>query len=328
VDEQLILVRAIHFAATLTVAGVMIFLGYVAEPALRGEAQEGAVAAVVRVRLAWLAWISLAVAVVSGAAWLIVLAQQLSDGTVTAVLRDGIVHIVLTRTGFGADWMVRFGLAALLAMLLPFGFARRTAWGRGLAALIAAGLAGSLAFAGHAVASPGVAGLVHLVADILHLIAAAAWLGALAPLAMLLHAVEREITGREPDKSPNGATVAIAREATRRFSNLGVVSVGTLVATGIVNSWMLVGDVAGLVDTDYGRLLAVKIALFGVMVAIAAVNRLRLTPRLLQADDTGTGLGALGALRRNSLIEAGIGAIILIIVGELGTLPPGLHENG
>jgi putative copper resistance protein D len=324
VDEQLILVRAIHFAATLTVAGIMIFRGYVAEPAFRTATQESIVAAVVRVRLAWLAWISLAVAVVSGAAWLVVLAQQLSDGTVTAVLRDGIVRIVLTRTGFGADWMVRFGLAALLAVLLPFGFA----WGRGLAALIAAGLAGSLAFAGHAVASPGVAGLVHLVADILHLIAAAAWLGALAPLAMLLHAVEREITGREPDKSPNGATVAIAREATRRFSNLGVVSVGTLVATGIVNSWMLVGDVAGLVDTDYGRLLAVKIALFGVMVAIAAVNRLRLTPRLLQADDTGTGLGALGALRRNSLIEAGIGAIILIIVGELGTLPPGLHENG
>ena len=65
--------------------------------------------------------------------------------------------------------------------------------------------------------------------------------------------------------------------ATRRFSTLGLLSVGTLLATGLVNTWMLAGSLAALLETDYGRLLLPKIALFVAMVAIASINRLRLT---------------------------------------------------
>jgi copper resistance protein D len=81
---------------------------------------------------------------------------------------------------------------------------------------------------------------------------------------------------------------------TRRFSTLGIVSVGVLVATGIINSWVLVGSVPALVGTDYGRLLLVKVALFFVMMAIAGVNRLRLTPRLVQAPSAAVAENALG----------------------------------
>jgi putative copper resistance protein D len=130
VDEQLIVARAIHFAATMAVAGVMMFSLCVAEPAFLAGGGTHRVAVTVRARLAWFAWISFTIALASGAAWLIILAQQLSDGTVTAVLRDGIVRIVLTRTSFGADWTVRFGLAVLLAAILPFRFARQTPWCR------------------------------------------------------------------------------------------------------------------------------------------------------------------------------------------------------
>jgi putative copper export protein len=62
------------------------------------------------------------------------------------------------------------------------------------------------------------------------------------------------------------------------------------------------------------------------MVSVAAVNRLRLTPRLIQDRDDFARQNALRQLRNNSLIEAGIGAVILLIVGALGTLPPGLQE--
>jgi putative copper resistance protein D len=113
---------------------------------------------------------------------------------------------------------------------------------------------------------------------------------------------------------------------TRRFSTLGIVSVGVLVATGIINSWVLVGSVPALVGTDYGRLLLVKVALFFVMMAIAGVNRLRLTPRLVQAPSAAVAENALRQLQRNSLVEAAVGAIIVFIVGVLGTLPPGLDE--
>jgi len=76
-----------------------------------------------------------------------------------------------------------------------------------------------------------------------------------------------------------GVALPSAREAVLRLSTLGIVSVVTLVATGIINILMLVGSVAALVGTDYGRLLLVKIALFLVMLAIAGVNRLLLTPQ-------------------------------------------------
>jgi copper resistance protein D len=88
---------------------------------------------------------------------------------------------------------------------------------------------------------------------------------------------------------------------------------------------MLVGSVASLVGTDYGRLLLLKIALFCVMLAIAGVNRIVLTPRLNAAH--GGAQYLLRQLRINSVIEATIGMIILVIVGVLGTLPPGIQEH-
>ena len=151
-----------------------------------------------------------------------------------------------------------------------------------------------------------------------HLVAAAAWVGALVPLALLLHT-----TGRSLDQS----AIVIARCAVQRFSTLGVVSVGTLAATGMINTWVLAGSVSALFGTDYGRLLLVKVALFLLMVATAAVNRLVLTPRLVREFDPATGREALRRLRNNSLIETAIAAIILVIVALLGTLPPGLHEE-
>jgi putative copper resistance protein D len=317
-DDPLIWWRALHFTATLLVAGVVFFLAFVAEPAFAVADKSASLPASVRRALNAIAWISLAVAVMSGAAWLIALAQQLSDGTVTAVLRDGIVWIVLTRTGFGTDWIVRLALAVLLGACLPIGAATPILMRRSVGVGAAAGLVGSLAFAGHAAAGSGVEGIVHLVADIVHLVAAATWVGALVPLAILLGAAGR---------SAEPPALAIAAAATRRFSVLGIASVGTLLATGIANTWVLVGSVAALLDTLYGLLLLVKIALFLIMVAIAAVNRRVLTPQLIQESDRAARREALRRLRRNSLIEAAVAAVIIVIVGMLGTLPPASHDE-
>jgi copper resistance protein D len=49
----------------------------------------------------------------------------------------------------------------------------------------------------------------------------------------------------------------------------------------------LVGSIPALVGTDYGRLLAAKVALFFAMVAVAAINRFRLTPGLVLAPAPG-----------------------------------------
>jgi putative copper resistance protein D len=111
-----------------------------------------------------------------------------------------------------------------------------------------------------------------------------------------------------------------------RFSPLGVVSVGTLVATGVVNTWVLAGSVSALVATDYGHLLGVKVGLFFVMLSFGATNRLWLAPRLVHAPSSAAAAQALRSIERNSLIEAVLGTIIIVIVGLLGTMAPGSQD--
>ena len=64
-----------------------------------------------------------------------------------------------------------------------------------------------------------------------------------------------------------------------RFSTLAAGVLAALVATGSFMAWRIVGSWDGLVSTDYGRLLLVKIGVALVAVAIAAVNRFVLLPR-------------------------------------------------
>ena len=116
-----------------------------------------------------------------------------------------------------------------------------------------------------------------------------------------------------------GATWRSARR--RRFSWLGIACVAALLASGIVNSWNLLGGPRDLVTTDYGRLVLLKIGLFVAMVGIAAANRFHFTPQLPAP-------GALRALQRNSLAETGLGLCVLLFVGALGTLSPSGHAHG
>jgi copper resistance protein D len=316
-DDPLIWVRAIHFAATLSAAGVVFFLAFVGAPAFRAVPADEPVAGAVRRRLARVAWCSLALAVLSGAAWLASLSAQMSERPLSALWSDDVVRTVLFDTDFGHVWLARSASAALLAVALYpsyFAAARTAPWRRGVALTCAAALVAALAFTGHAAAGTGAEGLIQQGADMLHLLAAAAWVGALVPLALLLGAAAAD---------RGESSLAMARTATLRFSTLGIVSVATVLATGLVNGWELAGSPAALFGTPYGRLLLAKVALFLLMVAVAAVNRLRLTPRLVQDLDVSACREALRQLRDNSLIEALLGAAIFFVVGVLGTLPPG-----
>src|SRR4029077_5643586 len=124
----------------------------------------------------------------------------------------------------------------------------------------------------------------------------------LIPLALLLHAARRD---------PGEASAEIARTAVLRFSPLGILSVGTLVATGAVNTWVLAGSVSALLDTDYGRLLLVKVALFLLMLSFRATTRLWLAPHLVHSASPTAATDALRQIERNSLIETGLAAIII-----------------
>jgi putative copper export protein/mono/diheme cytochrome c family protein len=270
-----------------------------------------------------LAWTSLLVAIATGTAWLFVEASSVSGQPIATVLPSGVVTIVLTQTQFGQAWALRGALAIVLAIVLAVfllvrGRGRKLAGWTGLVASV--GLMVSLAWAGHAAATEGVPWeWLHLPADLLHLFATGAWLGALVPLALLLAHV----------RSDAGAgALSVARAATLRFSTLGIICVATLTVTGIVNTWFLSGSIPALVGTLYGQLLLLKVALFVGIIALADVNRRRLVPELASAtSDAALRLRAVGKVSRNAFSEAGVGVLVIAIVGIMGILPPGLHTE-
>jgi putative copper resistance protein D len=312
--DPVVWVRFLHFAATVSLSGLVIFHAFVGAPAL--SAGDAATARPIADRLARLAWGSLVLAALTGGAWLLVQAASMGERPLSALWSDDLVATVLLDTDFGHVWLARLTLLVLLAAALcpPYFGVPAPAWRRAIALVLATAFVAALAFAGHAAAGDGIEGVIHEAADVLHLIAAAAWVGALVPLAIVL--------GTAKDTGP--CALAVARVATLRFSTLGIASVGMVLATGIVNTFELTGSWAALFGTGYGRLLLVKVALFLAMLAIAAVNRTRLTPRLVAG---GAAAGpALGQLRANALAEAVIGALILFIVAMLGTLPPGRED--
>ena len=318
-DAPAIMIRAVHFAATAIVAGSLIFRAVVAGPALRsGEAS----AELLRRQTLRVAWSGLAVSMASGAIWLLLQAASMSGLPFAEAIIPAVLSTVLNETQFGLVSEIRLALAVVLAGCLVYDHLALPRW-LGLAAAI--GLIAGVAWTGHGGSTNGPLGIVHLAADLLHLVAAAAWLGGLFSLVLLLGAA----------RGTDDASIFLAAEATKRFSTLGIASVGTLFLTGIVNAWFLVGSLDALLVTGYGRLLTLKVGLFAVMVAFAAVNRFWLTPRLIMLgliaprlqshSESSARLRSLGQLTRNSKIEIVLALTIYGIVGVLGTLHPAIH---
>jgi copper resistance protein D len=307
VNGLLMVVRAIHFAATAVTAGSLVFRTVVAEPVLRSEQ---AAAKLLQTQTLRIARIALAITIGSAVLWLLIQAAAISGQSFNQAMTSDVLLTVVNQTRFGLVFEIRIVLAIILAGCLAYDRLPQARW---LALAAALGLTAAIAWTGHAGATAGEAGILHLAADVLHLIAAAAWLGGLVSLAQLLGEARRE-----------PAHASFAREVTRRFSVLGIAAVGTLLLTGIVNAWILVGSITALFVTGYGQLLMLKIGLFVIMLAFAAVNRFWLTPQLV-AGQREPQPDPLRQLARNSTIEIALGLAIYAVVGVLGTLHPAIH---
>jgi putative copper resistance protein D len=310
IDGPMIVMRTVHFAASATLAGALMFRGFVAEPALRAAAPANAL---VDRQVRAVAWIGLAVAVVSGLILVLLLTMSLSGESLGEAVMAGALRDVLNLTQFGLVSQIRLALAIVLAIFLAF---ERSALWRWLGLAAAVGLIASIAWTGHAASTPPKLGYVHLAADALHLTAAAAWIGGLVPLALLLNA------GRRYHLL---AWASLELDVVRRFSLLGVVSVATLILSGVINAWILVGSFRGLVVTVYGWILMVKLIVFAIMVVLATVNRFGLTPQLALPPASEAQCNALRRLTRNTVTEIALGLLVFAIVGVLGTQHPSAH---
>jgi putative copper resistance protein D len=307
-SDVLILTRAVHLLATILLTGAVVFGVLVAKLALGGT--DESLLARLRSVLRRLVAVNLGIAVASGAAWLVLLVASVGEASVAEFSERA--WIFLTQTQFGITALLRLALALLLAPAL-LGDWHETAALRAIVLGASAAFAGTLAWSGHGGATPGEAGLIHGAADALHLIAAAAWLGGLVPLALLLRWALRA----------ERLYPAALTEVLRRFSNLGMLAVATLLASGAVNTIFSVASLDALVASPYGRVLLLKIALFAAMAALAAINRLAWMPDLAAATSD-TAARPIARIHANALGEIALGIVVVLLVAWLGTMAPAM----
>jgi len=298
-EVAVIALRWLQYSGAVVLLGAPLFLLY----SFKGG--DGPTLTWARPTLIWAA-----VMVALGSLVSLVAQTAVMAGSLSEAIKPASLSFVVTGTPLGIAMIVRAGVA-LLGLVAVFALKPgRVLWGLTLAAGLV--VAASFAWTGHGAATEGPGGLLHLTADIIHAIAAALWLGALAALTILL------LRRAGPDD------LAIHR-ALDGFAGAGTLAVVLLVLTGLVNTWFLVGPtrVGHLGTSLYGQLLIAKLILFGLMLVLAVSNRFRLTPALgtaLLASEPSA--AAMRNLRRSLLFEAGLGLALLAVVAVMGTLPP------
>jgi copper resistance protein D len=295
VDELIVAARTVHFVAVALLFGAPLFRLVVAPDGPQRDAAGGRA-----IELA--AGIA---ALLSGLGWFAGVAASMAGSWSDAVAPD-ILQAVTFDTRFGHLWIAR--LILLIAMLAVQALAGPSRSRDGTLAILAAGFTASLFGVGHGMTGAGhgpVVARIHMTADVVHLLCAATWIGGLFCLGQLLHLVTN---GQE--------TPATAGPALLRFSHIGYWAVALLLITGCVNALVMVPRPGSLIDSDYGRVLLVKIALALVMVAIAVANRVLLAPKAIAGP---TGIRALWC---SVLVEQGVGLLVLAAVARLGTIHP------
>jgi copper resistance protein D len=158
-------------------------------------------------------------------------------------------------------------------------------------------VAGSYTLVGHSLGDPRwfLAGLV-----VMHLLAAAFWVGALAPL--------HRAAGRTA-----GAILL------HRFGTIASGTVIVLILVGMIFAWLMIGSPGGLFEAAYGWTLIAKLVFVTGLLGLAARNKFRLVPALASGDPS-----ASDRLRRSIRMEIFVVTLILLVTATLTlvTTPP------
>ena len=171
----------------------------------------------------------------------------------------------------------------------------------------------------HATASHnyGMLGVDGLVADVVHLAAAALWLGGLAQLFLIWIPGFRRL--------PDDERVGILSQIISRFSNLALISAIMLIASGIYVAPVHIPSWAALFGSIYGQALIAKIVLLVPIITMAALNRVKLLPAIKLNDASSS--RKLSKLRRLISYEGVLIVLILFFAGILTNVSPP-HAHG
>ncbi len=253
----------------------------------------------------WICWFAMSI---SGIIWLLAVVASIYDSGIEL----GAVGEVLSVTQFGRLWLFRSLLGLAIAGGLLHNSLRKISHAHSdllRIALATANLA-SLAWAGHAGAAAGSFAELHLLADLVHLLASAVWPGGLLPLAVWFFVNAR---GRW--------NVPVDYAVVYRFSALSLGAVMVLAVSGLLNSLFMIKRLSDFYATTYGQILTGKIILFLIMIGLGAQNRRMLKIRR-QNEEQGMDRSKAGRLFGNVCAESALAFVVFGLAGALGAIEP------
>lgn len=287
------LFRVLSYLAIMTVGGVIATTAFVWKRAWSHPSIQR------------LAACALVVAVVLAIAQLLVIASDIRAEPPWRAL-----------AGLSAAFETDAGIALALRVMLIVGLAwvmffMRAAdeWNRWIAAggctLV---LLATWAYAGHSRSMRW--SLIGIPVDVAHHAAAAAWIGGLAIVGIVA------IRDTEADEMV---------DIVQRFARLAATSVAVIVVTGAIQALRLVGTPSSLFAADHGRYLLLKLAVMGIMLKVADVNRQRVNRRFQDARSATP--HAVYNLRRAMGTELAVGLGVIAITAAMVVSPPAVAQE-
>lgn len=304
--------RAVTYAATAVAVGGLVFGLLAFGPALRrtiaGEDRSLVARRGFDRRRDLLVAGAAGAGLVAGAAGIVLQGATATGSSFSEALNRDVVEAVL-ETRFGAVWALREGAWVVLGMgLLLRGPARAVVLASAGACLVAAP-----ALAGHATTQSPVWALAP--ADVVHVAAVSVWAGGIAMLLWPLRGATREL-------EPAGRTRLLAATLAR-FSPIALAMVALVAATGSLQAVLHLEAPADLVETAFGRAVAVKVALLTLLIGLGARQRRRVIPRLEAAAAAAEPPAGAGRLARRTLrAEAALLAAVLGVTAALVSYAP------
>lgn len=233
--------------------------------------------------------------------------QMMSGKPLSAI--GPVLPIVLTKTHFGAIWIIKLVLLLFLSILVRLRIRARDPL------LLAGGLflclMGSLI--GHAVTHPTLHGVVF--SDWIHYAAVSVWIGGLLPLRRLSRGAASRM---EPDR-----LALFLRTLIGIFSKWATVSVALIITSGTYNA-VLYLDRHWIFDFNYGQVLSTKLLLVAATVGMGGLSRFYILPALHRIQKTGpwTALDLERRFSRFLAVEVAFAMITLLLTALLTQTPP------
>jgi copper transport protein len=302
--------RSVGFGGVLLAVGVAVFLAFVAtgraaELATLGNVVRGAGMATTLGAFAEL-WGLMAAGVeasdVLSSSTGIALLLRICGGVALAAGLGG-RFVDLPREPRGAS------LSAAVVTESPAGVGDHVRWAPDresvIAVLGAVAVVVSFAFDGHTV-SRGIR-ILHAAASIVHVAAAAVWVGGVVALAIMLW-------GRHRRSEPSDAAAVFVR-----YSSVATVALVAVAAAGVVMALQILDAPSEILDSEWGRTLAIKLGAVAVAASLGAYNHLVLRPVLAADPDNERAAASARSVLTSEAIVLGF---VVVVTAFLVALAP------